>query len=234
MALVTPTVSSALAATLAELKAAGELDLATFNKGESSSVDYSAPFALFSQWYAQAQTTETPWANAVNVATVGANGRPSSRAVLMQMFSVQNGFGFYTNYASRKGREMDENPFVAMTFYWPQLARQVRIEGRVAKASETDSDAYFARRPRGHQISAWSSLQSECLPSADVFTTRIREMEAQFPEGTPVPRPPHCGLYFVTPDAFEFWCEGGNRRHQRLTFSKSDGEALWTIGRLFP
>jgi pyridoxamine 5'-phosphate oxidase len=232
---------SIAAANLQLLKSSGEVDLSTFSDvttcDGATVAAYSAPFTLFAKWYSEARAIETPWANAVNVATVASNGRPSSRTVLMQKFNENEGFGFYTNYSSRKGRDIEGNSYVALTFYWPQLARQVRIEGKATKATSEASDAYFASRPRGHQISAWSSVQSESLPSADEFTKRIQETEVRFPQGTTVPRPPHCGMYFVQPDGFEFWCEGADRRHQRLTFAEhktTAGDAVWGVDRLFP
>lgn len=157
----------------------------------------------------------------------------------MQKHSAEKGFAFYTNYESQKGQHISGNGFVAMTFYWPKLSRQVRIEGRAEVAAPEESDAYFAQRPRGHKISAWASSQSAVMCSDEDFTSRIDEVESRFNGQDDIPRPSHCGLYYVNPDRVEFWCEGANRRHQRLVYTKDDTAdpkmpTTWSSHRLFP
>jgi pyridoxamine 5'-phosphate oxidase len=164
------------------------------------------------------------------LATADAAGRPSARMVLLR--GVDNrGFVFHTNYDSRKARELAANPHAALCFHWPTIEEQIRIEGRVERLSPDESDAYFATRPRGSQIGAWASAQSEVLDSRETFEQRLRDAEARF-EGKPVSRPPFWGGFRIIPDRVEFWNGRPSRLHDRLVYTR-EGEG-WTTARLYP
>jgi len=188
------------------------------------------PYQLFSRWFEEATLAELPEPNAMNVATVNAEGRPAARTLLLKGFDHQ-GFVFFTNYASHKGFEMAKNPFVALTFYWAELERQVRIEGSVEKVSDAESDEYFHSRPRGSQIGAHVSPQSQKIANRALLEKRHQELVLTFQEGQ-IPRPEHWGGYRVTPFSFEFWQGRPSRLHDRLcyTFEQSD----WHLSRLAP
>ncbi len=188
------------------------------------------PFGQFRQWFDAALEAAVPEPNAMHVSTVSAEGRPDGRIVLLKDVS-DAGFVFYTNYESRKGRELIGQPFATLTFFYPELERQIRIEGRVEKVSSDESDAYFNSRPRGSQIGAWVSHQSAVIASRDVLENRQRELETQF-AGGPVPRPPHWGGFRVVPDALEFWQGRPSRLHDRIRY-RLNGEN-WIIERLSP
>ena len=188
------------------------------------------PIAQFRAWFEAALSAGVPEPNAMHVSTVTADGRPDGRIVLIKDVS-EAGFVFYTNYASRKGRELTGHPFAALTFFYPELERQIRIEGRVEKVSDAESDAYFNSRPRGSQIGAWVSDQSRVIDSRAVLETRQRELEAQFAD-QPVPRPAHWGGFRVVPDALEFWQGRPSRLHDRIRYRK-EGQS-WIIERLAP
>jgi pyridoxamine 5'-phosphate oxidase len=164
------------------------------------------------------------------LATADADGRPSARMVLLR--GVDNrGFVFHTNYNSRKARDLAANPHAALCFHWPTIEEQVRIEGSVERIAPDESDAYFATRPRGSQIGAWASSQSEVLDARETFERRLREAEARF-EGKPVARPPFWGGYRIIPVRIEFWNGRPSRLHDRLVYTR-EGEG-WTTTRLYP
>ena len=189
-----------------------------------------SPFAQFRRWFDDALNAAVPEPNAMHVSTVTTEGRPDGRIVLLKDVS-DAGFVFYTNYESRKGRELTHHPFATLTFFYPELERQIRIEGQVEKVSADESDAYFNSRPRGSQIGAWVSHQSVVIDSRAMLENRQRELEAQF-MGQPVPRPPYWGGFRVVPDALEFWQGRPSRLHDRIRYRK-DVEN-WLIERLSP
>ncbi len=164
------------------------------------------------------------------LATADQAGRPSARMVLLRGMD-SGGFLFYTNYGSRKAGDLDANPQAALCGFWFWLKQQVRIEGRVVRATDAESDAYFASRPRGSQLGAWASRQSAPIGSRADLEERLRRTTARF-EGTDVPRPPFWGGYRLVPDRFEFWEEGASRLHDRIVFEQVSG--AWTRGRLAP
>jgi pyridoxamine 5'-phosphate oxidase len=188
------------------------------------------PSELFAHWYRAALDTVSDEPTAVALATVGAGGRPAARMVLLKGFD-EAGFVFYTNFASRKGAELDANPHAALLFWWPPLLRQVRIEGRVTRVDATEADAYFASRPRGSQIGAWASPQSEPLADRSELEARVAAQSARHGERE-VPRPPFWGGYRLAPDAFEFWQGRPDRLHDRVHYRHADG--VWHRVRLAP
>ena len=184
----------------------------------------------FESWFRQAVEGNAHEPNAFVLSTVGADQRPSARIVLLRDFD-ETGFVFYTNYNSRKSREIEANPFASMTFFWPELERQVRVEGKLMKQSAAASDSYFNARPRSSQLGAWASPQSDSLPSRSVLDTALAEMEKRF-EGKPVPRPEWWGGFVLQPDKIEFWQGRPNRLHDRLLYERAGFE--WKISRLAP
>ncbi|WP_437730330.1 pyridoxamine 5'-phosphate oxidase [Sorangium sp. So ce1335] len=176
------------------------------------------------------QTTEPTDATAMTLATADASGRPSARMVLLKGID-DRGFVFFTNYASRKAAELEANPFAALCIHWAKAAEQIRVEGRVERIGEAESDAYFATRPRGSQIGAWASRQSAPLPSRERLIERVDEIEARF-EGRPVPRPAFWGGYRVVPERVELWRGQESRLHDRVVYLR-DGDG-WRVERLYP
>ncbi|WP_315763696.1 pyridoxamine 5'-phosphate oxidase [Sphingomonas sp. Y38-1Y] len=189
------------------------------------------PIALFDAWFAEARASEPNDPNAMALATADADGRPSVRMVLLKGHGP-DGFVFYTNRESRKAGELAENAHAALLFHWKSLRRQVRIEGSVTRASDAESDAYFASRSRDSQLGAWASEQSRPLDARETFEAQFEAMKARF-EGADVPRPPHWGGYRVTPRAIELWQDRAHRLHERRVFTAT-GDGGWTEGLLFP
>jgi len=190
----------------------------------------SDPIELFTRWFDEAVAAAIPEPNAMTLATVDAAGRPTARIVLMKGVDAR-GVVFHTNYDSRKGRDLAANPRAALLFFWVGLERQVRIDGAAERVSAEDSDAYFAARPRGSQISAWASPQSAPVADRPWLEARVAEFEARFASGA-VPRPPNWGGMRVVPDRFEFWQGRTSRLHDRLVWSRQGDR--WTIERLAP
>ena len=188
------------------------------------------PIEQFRRWFDEVLAANLHEPNAMTLATATPDGRPSARVVLLKGFD-ERGFVFYTNYEGRKAHELEANPRCALVFYWGELERQVRIEGRVRRVAERESDAYFVVRPRGSQLGAWASEQSRPIRDREALERRLRELEAEY-EGSPVPRPPFWGGYRVEPEKMEFWQGRENRLHDRLRYSRTaDG---WKIERLQP
>ena len=188
------------------------------------------PFAQFRRWFAEAQGAQVPEPNAMTLCTVGEHGRPSARIVLLKEVDAQ-GFVFYTNQDSRKGRELGARPQAALLFFWAELERQVRIEGAVEAVEAATADAYFRTRPRASRIGAWASPQSAALPDRAALEQRVADAERRFP-GDEVPRPPRWGGYRVLPAAFEFWQGRPSRLHDRIAYAQEDSG--WRIRRLAP
>jgi pyridoxamine 5'-phosphate oxidase len=184
----------------------------------------------FSRWFQEALNSGFTEPTAMALATADAGGRPSVRIVQLKGFD-ERGFTFYTNYDSRKGRELAENPRAALLFHWVELERQVRIEGRVEKASADESDAYYASRPLGSRLGAWASAQSRVLAHREELEAKLAELERQYGESPP--RPPHWGGYRLVPDELEFWQGRPSRLHDRVRYTRA-GIGLWRIDRLSP
>jgi len=198
--------------------------------GLSEADVHADPVEQFRVWFDQAVTAGLPDANAMTLATTKPDGRPSARVVLLKHFDA-NGFLFFTNYQSRKGRELAKNPAAALLFFWPQLERQVRIEGMVTFTSAEESDVYFRGRPLESRLGACASPQSEVVSDRGELERLLAEVRAHCP-GEEVPRPPHWGGYRLTPDLFEFWQGRPGRLHDRLEYFRAGG--AWRLRRLAP
>ena len=188
------------------------------------------PIVQFQQWFVAALAAGVHEPNAMHLATINPEGRPEGRIVLVKGVDAA-GFSFYTNYNSQKGTSLGANPMASLTFFWPELERQVRIEGWVEKVSETESDTYFNSRPRGSQLGAWVSQQSQVIAGRDVLTSQQEELENRF-NGQPIPRPPHWGGFRVIPDKIEFWQGRPSRLHDRIRYRLEAG--TWLIERVSP
>lgn len=190
----------------------------------------ASPILQFEKWFKEAVDSKVNEPNAMNVCTASADGKPSSRIILLRNFN-EDGFVFYTNYSSRKGREIEENPYCSLLFFWPELERQVRIEGVLSKQSSKDSDVYFETRPRGSKLGAWTSEQSKVIENRAVLEKEYERMAAKFPEET-IPRPENWGGYVLKPNTIEFWQGRPSRLHDRILYRLEKGE--WLIERLAP
>jgi pyridoxamine 5'-phosphate oxidase len=190
------------------------------------------PFHQFAKWWKEALDSSIDEVNAMTLATADKNGIPTARIVLLKDFNEQ-GFVFFTNYLSRKGREISENPHATLLFFWKELERQVRIEGTIIKVDEKESDDYFHSRPLGSKIGAWSSPQSKVISDRSVIEKNVQQYEHQFAGQTHIPRPPHWGGYRVIPSYIEFWQGRESRLHDRIAY-QSEGGDTWKIQRLAP
>lgn len=210
------------------------MDIAGMRKSyESDSLEDSKaafnPVDQFAAWFADAVKSGVPEPNSMSLATVGPAGRPSSRIVLVKDFDAR-GIVWYTNFNSRKGKELDANPYAALLFHWVELERTVRIEGRVEKVSDADADAYFNSRPLDSRIGAWASPQSQVIPNRGILLTKAAQISAK--HGLRPPRPPWWGGYRLVPDYWEFWQGRASRLHDRLRYKMVDGK--WVRERLAP
>jgi pyridoxamine 5'-phosphate oxidase len=194
---------------------------------EASQAD---PLRQFDQWLTEAISAEVPEPNAMTLATVGSDLRPSTRVILVKGYD-ESGIVWYTNYESRKGQELAGNPYAALQFHWVELERVVRIEGRVERISAGESDAYFATRPLDSRIGAWASPQSQVIPNRTVLVTNAARYGAQFMLNPP--RPPHWGGYRLVPDQWQFWQGRKSRLHDRLVYTKQP-DGSWSRSRLEP
>ena len=202
----------------------------SYMKGSLSEEDVQPnPIDQFHIWFDQAQHAELPEPNAMTVASVDANGKPSARVVLIKEVT-QDGFVFFTNYESRKGQALTANPHAALLFFWPELERQIRIEGSVTKLSAEESDAYFHSRPLDSRIGAWASPQSQVITSRTQLVTKAAEYALKFALNPP--RPPHWGGFRVKHEVLEFWQGRPSRLHDRIQYVLANGQ--WKIQRLAP
>jgi pyridoxamine 5'-phosphate oxidase len=191
----------------------------------------SDPIKQFEKWFDEAVQAGISEPNAMHLATVNEQGKPSSRIVLLKGLE-KNGFVFYTNYQSKKGKELEANPACATTFFWPDIERQVRIEGIAGRVDNGTSDTYFQSRPRGSQIGAWASPQSSVIENRTILEERATQIEKKFENLKVLPRPHQWGGYRIDPLLIEFWQGRGSRLHDRIQFTKIDG--VWKINRLAP
>jgi pyridoxamine 5'-phosphate oxidase len=189
------------------------------------------PIKQFAKWFGEAAAAEIRDVNAMNLATVGADGMPDARIVLLKAIS-DRGLVFFTNYTSAKARQIEANPKVALTFFWAQLERQIRVRGTAEKTSREESAEYFRSRPLGSRLGAWASEQSEVIASRAALEARLAEVTARYPDSE-IPLPEHWGGYRVKPTTIEFWQGRTNRLHDRFRYSRQD-DGNWLIERLSP
>ena len=201
----------------------GSLDEATVNR---------APIRQFAAWYDDAVAAGVPEPEAMTLSTATSNGRPSARIVLLRGFDAR-GFCFFTNYDSRKGRELTANPHASLTFHWADLERQVRIEGRVEQTTAAESDEYFRTRPSTSRIGAWSSPQSEVIPDRAALEALFARFREEHPDDAAIPRPPNWGGFRIVPERIEFWQGRPSRLHDRLSFRRGTS-GNWILERLAP
>lgn len=204
-----------------------------YERGAFSRSDLeSRPYDQFESWLKAALDSEEAEPTAMTLATVDSEGVPSARIVLLKGHS-ERGLVFYTNYRSSKARALTQTRRAALCFLWKSLERQVRVEGSVERATAEESDAYFVSRPRGSQIGAWASPQSEGVESREALEVRVREVEERFPEGAPIVRPDFWGGFRVLPERWEFWQGRKSRLHDRFEY-RADGDGAWSVRRLAP
>lgn len=188
------------------------------------------PYSLFEKWLKEAVSAQAHEPNAMVLSTVSQDGKPSSRIVLLRDFT-EEGLVFFTNYNSRKGQDIQSNKHASLLFFWPEIERQIRIDGVIERTSEEVSDAYFLSRPRESRLGAWASAQSKEIPSREFLEDLYNEADQRF-KGKDIPRPAHWGGFILKPDYIEFWQGRPSRLHDRLFFKKENND--WTRGRLSP
>lgn len=189
------------------------------------------PIVFFRKWFTDAEASQVTEINAMTLATADAEGRPHARIVLLKGLD-DNAFVFFTNYDSAKGREIGDNPYAAVVFFWKELERQVRVEGKIEKVSDAESDLYFQSRPEGSRLGAWASPQSKQIEHRNILELNYASYEKEF-STVPIPRPPHWGGYRIIPDHIEFWQGRASRMHDRILFTKQE-DGSWKRSRLAP